>query len=765
MTGREVPAYLAGLAGGDAARLEGVNRPGVGRLRGYLAAGDVVAFLGPGASAPLYPPPRGVIAGLVEVAVDYGLGEDQASTLRALSAQRPEAVVEVLARQLGAVRLRDVVREALRVRRDPVTGRTWTPVQEVVCRCAFTGVVTTGFDPGIVDARIRVRPGASGTGFTSWTDDLGLDRWRTGAVFADDELPVLYAHGYHARPDEVVLAASDYRRAYAGRLSRVLADLLAVRHVVWVGFDFADHAITGILREVTANAGTRTEPGMAPRHVAVMPWDPAGGDDPQVLRSLTEIEYGADLILYPTPGGDTSRLAALLEEFTDPRWPGMPPSESRPAVPGPPPTSTAPIPPVSTTPTPPTSTTVPRALVPSPTPPPTPASTGVDALLPVTRVLLIGSSEFAKDKGPKGLAGLPAVAENLSTLAELLADPLVAGVPADRISVVADPSDADAVMGPLLDLARQEAELLLVYYAGHGVLHEGELFLALASTTAAGAYYNGLPARLVRDTVHNAVAATRVLIADCCYSGRLTTQQTDLGSVIDAQLGVRGLVTLASSARDATSLSPEGEPLTAFTGELVDIFTAGIPDPDPVLRLDRVFAHLDARLRVKHRPEPRMISTQLAASVAIARNRAHPTLTDRPGGALMHEYEFTPAPDSPTGLQPGPGEQSLDAFLKAEAIPGVRVDTRPVPTGPDAMGTTEIVTALVSSGAATTLATAVVAWVRIRSQRVKIRIKRAGDGAVLDFDASGPTTIAALEAFLNHDTPGPDPAPGQSGGA
>ena len=45
-----------------------------------------------------------------------------------------------------------------RVRRDPETGRTWTPTQELVCRCAFKAVVTTNYDPGIVDARMRVRP-------------------------------------------------------------------------------------------------------------------------------------------------------------------------------------------------------------------------------------------------------------------------------------------------------------------------------------------------------------------------------------------------------------------------------------------------------------------------------------------------------------------------------------------------------------------------------------------------------------------------------
>jgi hypothetical protein len=42
--------------------------------------------------------------------------------------------------------------------------------------------------------------GVSATGFTTWEDELGLDRWRTGDVFGEAELPVLFAHGQHNRP-------------------------------------------------------------------------------------------------------------------------------------------------------------------------------------------------------------------------------------------------------------------------------------------------------------------------------------------------------------------------------------------------------------------------------------------------------------------------------------------------------------------------------------------------------------------------------------
>jgi hypothetical protein len=128
---------------------------------------------------------------------------------------------------------------------------------------------------------MRVRPNAVSTGFASWDDDLELDRWRTGDVFGNEELPVLFAHGRHNQPDAIVLATTEYRQAYAGRLSRVLARMVDAWHLVWVGFSFADQRINGVLREVAEHTGTRANPGGSQRHIAVMAWDPSRGDDPQ----------------------------------------------------------------------------------------------------------------------------------------------------------------------------------------------------------------------------------------------------------------------------------------------------------------------------------------------------------------------------------------------------------------------------------------------------------------------------------------------------
>ena len=198
----DLPAdYLAGLPEPQRQELARVNGPGLTALRGYLKSGEAVAFLGAGVSAPLYPLWDELIGELVDAASGRLTGKE-AATCRALARGSPEEVVEIVRRGLGAGAYREVLREVLRARTDPESGRSWTPVQELVCRCAFKAVVTTNYDPGIVNARMRIRPDAAATGFTTWEDELGLDRWRTGQAFGEAELPVLFAHGQHNRPGQ-----------------------------------------------------------------------------------------------------------------------------------------------------------------------------------------------------------------------------------------------------------------------------------------------------------------------------------------------------------------------------------------------------------------------------------------------------------------------------------------------------------------------------------------------------------------------------------
>jgi SIR2-like protein len=315
--------YLEALDPGQRPQLAEVNKPGLEALETTMAGHQGIAFLGAGASAPLYPLWDGVISELLDHASSW-VGEKKTTQIRKAAREHPDAVVEIVRQHTGDRIYRRLLRETFRVRRDKDTGLTWTPLQEIIVRCPFAGVVTTNYDPGILNARIAARPGALSTSFTSWTDDAALDNWRTQDVFGDEELPILFAHGHQTQPDKMVFATKEYREAYRGKLGRVLQQIFDVRHVVWIGFSFADKRVAAILRAVGDESGSVFNPGQSPpRHVTLLAWDPHDrqAQDPAVMRSVMEIEFGCHAVFYPVIENDHSALLALLESFTDARFP------------------------------------------------------------------------------------------------------------------------------------------------------------------------------------------------------------------------------------------------------------------------------------------------------------------------------------------------------------------------------------------------------------------------------------------------------------
>lgn len=321
----DVPAnYLAGLAEDQHETLERANSRGLADLREYLKAGNAVAFLGAGASAPLYRLWPRTIAALVAAASDV-LSQDEERSCHELADDHPDCVVDFIRNRLGTAEFQATLFSLFGPRADEETGKTWTLIHELVARSNFKGVVTTNYDPGIVEARAAVRPKAVTTGFWSYTNNHAMDRWRTGDIFTDAELPILYAHGRYDEPDAIVLAATEYRSAYASKLAAVLGQLVDTGHLVWIGFSFADPRITAILRAITEESGSRIDPGRSPRHIAIMPWNPVTDSKARldILRSVTN-EYGARLVWYPAPDGNHSALARLLEDLADPELAAVP---------------------------------------------------------------------------------------------------------------------------------------------------------------------------------------------------------------------------------------------------------------------------------------------------------------------------------------------------------------------------------------------------------------------------------------------------------
>src|SRR5262249_32451575 len=85
---------------------------------------------------------------------------------------------------------------------------------------------------------------------------------------------------------------------------------------------------------------------------------------------------------------------------------------------------------------------------------------------------------------------------------------------------------------------------------------------------------------------------------------------------------VRGSYVMTAAAKDRASLALEGERLTAFTGELVNVLRAGIPDGPDMLGLNALFEHVRAELVARRRPEPKNQDQNGVGNLPFVPNRA-----------------------------------------------------------------------------------------------------------------------------------------------
>ncbi|MFF6955713.1 MULTISPECIES: caspase family protein [unclassified Streptomyces] len=237
--------------------------------------------------------------------------------------------------------------------------------------------------------------------------------------------------------------------------------------------------------------------------------------------------------------------------------------------------------------------------------------------------VLIGSSTFADP----GLDDLPAVANNLARLGELLEDPTVWGLPPDRCVRVPEPASPGEVLDAVHDAARRTEDTLLVYYAGHGLSDADGLLLTLPSTDPQRPYTSVGFDSVRREVLTARRDANRIVILDCCYSGGALVGGMSGGGAANApvemaeQTRIAGSYLLTASAATRKALAPPGETYTAFTGELIRLLDQGLPGGDSLIEVTSVYERLRGELLAKGRPLPQQRLSNTGRTLAIARNR------------------------------------------------------------------------------------------------------------------------------------------------
>ncbi len=228
-----------------------------------------------------------------------------------------------------------------------------------------------------------------------------------------------------------------------------------------------------------------------------------------------------------------------------------------------------------------------------------------------SRAVLIGASRFTATDLPD----IPAVLGNLAGLRAALTDPANGTLTAPHCAVLTDPTSPAVVGAALATASEQATDLLLVYYAGHGILDDdGLLHFALGETLTQRAGYTAVPLELLKRDLGRARARARVLVLDCCFSGQAVEAMSASDGLAAGQLRVTGTYTLTSTTATTPAHAPKDAAHTAFTGALL----RAMASPRP-LTLDDLYARVDNDLAARGLPRPQRRATNTADRIGLVR--------------------------------------------------------------------------------------------------------------------------------------------------
>lgn len=233
------------------------------------------------------------------------------------------------------------------------------------------------------------------------------------------------------------------------------------------------------------------------------------------------------------------------------------------------------------------------------------------------------------------LEPLRSVRRNLTALEAVLADEEILGIPENRITSVPNPRSAAELVGSIREAAELATDTLIVYYAGHGLLDwedEEHLYLTLPDSVM-DEPETSVPDSYIRRAIRDSTAERRVLLLDCCYSGRFLQGEMSAADAADqgarasgkALEGMTGAYVMTSSSGTRKSLAPDPKRCTVFTEELVGVLREGVPKGPEMLTLHGVFEAVRermARRKLPQQQEPRVRDDGGLGTLPFVRNLA-----------------------------------------------------------------------------------------------------------------------------------------------
>jgi hypothetical protein len=252
-----------------------------------------------------------------------------------------------------------------------------------------------------------------------------------------------------------------------------------------------------------------------------------------------------------------------------------------------------------------------------------------------SRAVVVGTSTYQPNLG---FESLPAVTKNLDDITTFLREQT--GL--THVTVIKDPTDNAAIIDAIRPAAQEAEDLLLFYYAGHGVPLASDVGLTVTTSRSDGASWSTLHYADVRREIRATSAAIKIVILDSCHSGRAFGSEvmadTDQNEILQDLAEIEGAYVLTatnSTQKFAAAAGVHG--CTAFTGAFLEVLRDGIDSDDEYFTMAAVFQRLARKLRAAGNPVPKSSGSNSAARIALTRNSLrNPAIR---AGSLSHHCD------------------------------------------------------------------------------------------------------------------------------
>ena len=275
-----------------------------------------------------------------------------------------------------------------------------------------------------------------------------------------------------------------------------------------------------------------------------------------------------------------------------------------------------------------------------------------------SRLILLGTSGYEHET----LDNLPSVTNCLSELRNVLTSSETGGFLSEHCLFLENDVEPRDIASRIQQFAATANDTLAVWFIGHGLfdIRSRKLHLALSRTDPQDLYYTALPFEHLRDAILASPAEVKILMLDCCFSGKAISEMvmgsSTFADLISEEVAVEGTYIMTACSGREIALTLPGAPYTVFTGTALDALRRAIPLP-----MGDLFREVSRTLRGQRRPVPHQASNGTAADLALVRGAAAPARGTSGGVA----FTLNP-PDDPASKVRGQGA-SMEEFFRAMA--------------------------------------------------------------------------------------------------